>query len=56
MVGGKSSSDLDVLTSNRWERNQKGLEFLLKDPLLGEQEESSGILIIASTSSVYANT
>ncbi|MCR4737387.1 MAG: glycosyltransferase family 4 protein [Bacteroidales bacterium] len=46
MVGGKSSSDLDVLTSNRWERNQKGLEFLLKDPLLGEQEESSGILII----------
>lgn len=46
MVGGKSSSDIDVLTSNRWERNQQGLEFFLKDPLHGEQEESSGILII----------
>lgn len=46
MVGGKSSSDIDVLTSNRWERNQKGIEFFLNDPLHGEQKEESGILII----------
>lgn len=46
MVGGKSSSDLDMLTSNRWERNQQGLEALINDPLGGELEESSGILLI----------
>ncbi len=46
MVGGKSSSDIDVLTSNRWERNQQGLEFFLNDPFHGEQEQYSGILII----------
>lgn len=45
MVGGKSSSDLDVLTSNRWERNQQGLEVLINDPL-GESEEASKILLI----------
>lgn len=46
MVGGKSSSDLDVITSNRWERNQQGLDILLHDPLGGEMEEESGILLI----------
>ncbi len=46
MVGGKSSDDLDMISSNRWERNQQGLEFLLNDPMHGEQEESSGILLI----------
>lgn len=46
MVGGKSSDDLDVLTSNRMERNHQGLEFLMKDPFNGEQEEESGILLI----------
>lgn len=46
MMGGKSSSDLDVLTSNRWERNQQGLDILFQDPLRGEMEEESGILLI----------
>ena len=46
MVGGKSSDDLDVLTSNRMERNHQGLEFLMKDPFNGEQTEESGILLI----------
>ena len=46
MVGGKSSSDIDVLTSNRWERNQQGLDVLLHDPLNGKMEEDSGILLI----------
>lgn len=45
MVGGKSSSELDVITSNRWERNQQGLEVLINDPL-GESEEASKILLI----------
>ena len=46
MVGGKSSSDIDVLTSNRWERNQQGLDILFHDPLGGKMEEESGILLI----------
>lgn len=46
MVGGKSGDDLDVITSNRWERNQQGLEFLMNDPFMGEQDEESGILLI----------
>lgn len=46
MVGGKSSSDLDVLTSNRMERNKMGIDALIHDPLAGEMEEESGILLI----------
>lgn len=46
MIGGKSSSDVDVLTSNRWERNQQGLDILFHDPLAGEMKEESGILLI----------
>ena len=46
MVGGKSSSDIDVLTSNRMERNKMGIDVLIHDPLAGEVEEESGILLI----------
>ncbi|MBR4919272.1 MAG: glycosyltransferase family 4 protein [Bacteroidales bacterium] len=46
MVGGKSSSELDVLTSNRMERNKMGIDALIHDPLAGEMEEESGILLI----------
>lgn len=46
MVGGKSSSDIEELSSHRMERNLEGMEFFLKDPLGGEQKEPSGILLI----------
>lgn len=46
MIGGKSSSDINVLTSNRMERNKMGLDALIHDPLAGEVEEESGILLI----------
>ncbi len=46
MVGGKSSDDIDVITSNRWERNHQGLEALIKDPMAEDPAEDSGILLI----------
>lgn len=46
MVGGKHSSNIDALTSNRLERNQQAIAFLQEDPFLGEQEGASGILLI----------
>jgi len=46
MVGGKSSTGMEEMTSRRMSRNTEGLEFFLKDPLQGEQQESSGILLI----------
>lgn len=46
MVGGKSSSGIDVLSSNRMERNQQALAYIQNDPFMGEQEDSSGILLI----------
>lgn len=46
MIGGKSSSNIDVLTSNRLERNHKAIEFLQRESFMGEQEEDSGILLI----------
>lgn len=46
MLGGKSSQNLDVVTSNRWARDKQGLDYIFNDSLVGEQEESSGILLI----------
>lgn len=46
MVGGKSSTGMEEMTSRRMSRNTEGLEFFLNDPLKGEQEEASGILLI----------
>lgn len=46
MVGGKHSTGLDEISSHRMERNLQGMEFFLNDPLGGEQQEPSGILII----------
>lgn len=46
MLGGKSSQNLDVVTSNRWARDKQGLDYIFNDSVMGEQEKSSGILLI----------
>lgn len=46
MAGGKSSGDFDVISSNRLERNQQGLDILLHDPLNGDVDNDSNILLI----------
>lgn len=46
MVGGKRSGSLDVITSNRWQRDKEGLEYILNESVVGEQESKSGILLI----------
>ena len=46
MLGGKSSQNLDVVTSNRLARDKQGLEYIFNESAIGEQEEGSGILLI----------
>ena len=46
VLGGKTSQDIDVVTSNRWARDKQGLDYIFNDSVVGEQESSSGILLI----------
>ena len=46
MMGGKNADNMEELTSRRWSRNAEGLDYFIHDHLTGEQEESSGILLI----------
>ncbi len=46
MVGGKRDNSIEQISSHRWERNYQGINYFLQNPIHGEENDPSGILLI----------
>ncbi len=46
MVGGHGSSNMEQVTTHRWERNKQGIDFVSEHAIVGEQDDTSGISLI----------